>query len=51
MLLVAVLLCAVRTGKPGSTLYELHVAEMRGEGQHFFGHLCQSQVPGRWFKP
>ena len=26
--------------------YELHVAEMRDEGQHFLGHLCQTEVPG-----
>ena len=25
---------------------ELHVAEMPDEGQHFLGHLCQTQVPG-----
>ena len=35
-LLVAVLLCAVRTWKPGSPFYELHVAAMRGHS-----HRCR----------
>ena len=26
--------------------HELHVAEMRDNGQHFLEHLCQTQVPG-----
>ena len=30
---------------------ELHVAELRDEGQHFLVHLCQSQVRGFQFKP
>ena len=42
MLLVAVLLCAVRTRTTGSTFHEPHVAEMRDEGQHFFWGTCVS---------
>ena len=47
MLLDAVLLCAARTWKPGSPFYELHVAAMRDQGQHFFwdgtcdSHRCR----------
>ena len=44
MLLVAVLLCAARTWKPGSPFYELHVAEMRDEGQHFWGTCVTPDV-------
>ena len=31
--------------------YEFHAAAMRDEGQHFFGYLCQTQVPGCRFNP
>ena len=45
MLLVAVLLSAVHTGKPGSPFYELHLAELRDDGRAF------SPLSAAFFRP
>ena len=54
MLLVAVLLSAVHTQKPGSSFYELHLAELRDDGRAFsplsaafFGLLFE--VEAHWY--